>query len=79
MGWGNVMRAWGSGGEKVVGKFFELLFNSGLSEEQARDPALPVLAKQRPAGTGGGVGGLFKKFHPPPLRKVSLRLGTSTR
>ena len=40
MGWGKVMRAWGSGDEKVVGKIFELLFNAGSSEEQARDPAV---------------------------------------
>ena len=32
-----VMKAWGSGDEKVVAKNFELLFNSGRSEEQARD------------------------------------------
>ena len=41
VGWGKVMRAWGSGDEKVVGKISELLFNAGLSEEQERDPPFP--------------------------------------
>ena len=27
--------------DKVIGKNFELLFNAGLSEEQAKDPDLP--------------------------------------
>ena len=39
--WGKVMKAWGNGDEKVVNKSFELLFNAGLSEEQAKDPSLP--------------------------------------
>ena len=62
------MRAWGSGDEKVVGKFFELLFNAGRSELRAgkgsRTP--PALAKQKLAGAGGG-GAPFQEV-PPPLR-----------
>ena len=41
LGWNKVMKAWGSGDEKVVAKNFELLFNAARSEEQAKDPALP--------------------------------------
>ena len=68
VGWGKVMRAWGSGDEKVVGENFELLFNAGLSEEQARDPALPR-RRQSKGSLGHGLGvPLFKKFHPPPPR-----------
>ena len=33
VGWGKMMRAWGSDDEKVVGKNFELLFNAGRGEE----------------------------------------------
>ena len=29
VGWNKVMKAWGSGDEKVVSKNFELLFNAG--------------------------------------------------
>ena len=36
VGWNKVMKVWGSGEHKVVGKNFELLFNAGLSEEQAK-------------------------------------------
>ena len=56
VGWNKVMKAWGSGDEKVVSKNFELLFNASRSENQARHLELPL---------GTGVGGpLFKKFHP---------------
>ena len=40
VGWNKVMKAWGTGDEKVVAKNFELLFNAARSEEQAKDPAL---------------------------------------
>ena len=43
VGWNKVMKAWGSGDEKVVAKNFELLFNAARSEEQAKDPALGSL------------------------------------
>ena len=36
VGWNKVMKAWGSGDEKVVAKNFELLFNAGRGEDQAR-------------------------------------------
>ena len=76
---GKVMRAWGSGDEKVVAKNFELLFNAGRSEEQARDPDLPRCWQSKGSlGLRVGGGGLFKKFQPPPSWKVSLRLGSST-
>ena len=38
VGWNKVMKAWGSGDEKVVAKNFELLFNAARSEDQAKDP-----------------------------------------
>ena len=41
MGCNKVLKAWGSGDEKVVAKNFELLFNAVRSEEQAKDPGLP--------------------------------------
>ena len=65
VGWGKVVKAWGSGDEKIVAKNYELLFNAERSEDQARDLDLPpALAKQKLAGEGGR-GPLFKKFHPP--------------
>ena len=69
VGSGKVMRAWGSCNEKVAGKIFELLFNAGLSEEQARDPALPRHWQSK-GSLGQGGGGLFKKFHPPLMESV---------
>ena len=64
VGWNKVMKAWGSGDEKVVEKNFELLFNAARSEEQAKDPALPRRWQSK-STLGSGVGGpLFKKFHP---------------
>ena len=63
-----VMRVWGSGDKKVMGKNFELLFNAGLSEDQARDLELPRHWQSKSSlGQGVRGGGLFKK-----------RLGTST-
>ena len=62
-----MIKAWGSGDEKVAAKNFELLFNVGRSEDQARDPD-PPRRWQSKSSLGQGVGGaLFKKFHPPPL------------
>ena len=75
--WNTVMRARGSGDKKVMGKIFELLFDAGLSEEQARDPELPR-CWQNKSSVGQGVGGGFSFHHPPPAWKVSLRSGTST-
>ena len=64
VGWNKVMKAWGSGDEKVVAKNFELLFNAARSEEQAKDPELPRRWQSK-STLGSGVGGpLFKKFHP---------------
>ena len=64
VGWNKVMKAWGSGDEKVVAKNFELLFNAARSEEQAKDPGLPRRWQSK-SNLGSGVGGpLFKKFHP---------------
>ena len=65
MGWNKVMKAWGSGDEKVVAKNFEVLFNAGRSEDQARDPELALRWQS-------------KSSPPPPSPKVSLRLQTST-
>ena len=79
VGWNKVMKAWGSNDEKVVAKNFELLFNAGRGEDQARDPDLPRRWQSK-SSRGSGVGGpLLKKFPPPPSPKVSLRLGTSTK
>ena len=64
VGWNKVMKAWGSGDEKVVSKNFELLFNAFWNEDQARDPELPRRWQSKSA-LGSGVGGaLFKKFQP---------------
>ena len=64
VGWNKVMKAWGSGDEKVVAKNFELLFNAARSEEQAKDPGLPRRWQSK-STLGSGVGGpLLKKFHP---------------
>ena len=64
VGWNKVMKAWGSGDEKVVAKKFELLFNAARSEEQAKDPELPRRWQSK-STLGSRVGGpLFKKFHP---------------
>ena len=66
VGWNKVMKAWGSGDEKVVAKNFELLLNTARSEDQAKDPELPRSRRwQSKSNLGSGVGGpLFKKFHP---------------
>ena len=70
VGWNKVMKAWGSGDEKVVAKNFELLFNAARSEEQAKDPALPHRWQSK-STLGSGVGGpLFKKFHPHLTKSV---------
>ena len=59
-----MMKAWGSGDEKVVSKNFELLFNAARSEDQARDAELPRRWQSK-STLGSGVGGpLFKKFQP---------------
>ena len=70
VGWNKVMKAWGSGDEKVVAKNFELLFNAARSEELAKDPALPRHWQSK-STLGSGVGGpLFKKFHPHLTKSV---------
>ena len=59
-----VMKAWGSGDEKVVSKNFEMLFNASRSEDQARDTELPRRWKSK-STLGSGVGRpLFEKYHP---------------
>ena len=65
VGWNKVMKAWGSGDEKVVWKNFELLFNASPSEDQATDPELPRRWQSKSTlGLGVRGGALFKKFHP---------------
>ena len=39
--WNTVMKAWGSGEEKVLAKNFGLLFNTGRIEDRGRDLDLP--------------------------------------
>ena len=74
VGWNKVMKAWGSGDEKVVAKNFELFFNAAQSEEQAKDPALPRRWQSK-STLGSGVGGaLFKKFH-RHLTEIVPRVG----
>ena len=65
VGWNKVMKASGSGDEKVVAKNFELLFNVARSEDQAKDHELPRRWQSK-SNLGLGPGGpLFKKtFHP---------------
>ena len=73
-----VMRVWGFGDEKVLGKFFELLFNAGRSQQQARDPEHPGRWQSKsslPQGVGWGP---LQEVPHTPLWKVSLRSGTST-
>ena len=77
VGWNKVMKAWGSGDEKVVAKNFELLFNAARSEEQAKDPALPRRWQSK-STLGSGWGGLSSRSSTPTSPKVSLGLGTST-
>ena len=77
VGWGKVMKAWGGGDAKVVSQKFELAFNAAWSEDQARDVELPWRSQSKSSLGQGVKGPLFKKFHPPPLWKVSVRLGTS--
>ena len=79
MGWSKVMRVWGSGNEKLVGEIIELLFYAGLSEEQARNPALPRRWQSKGLLGQGLGGGAFQEVPPPPPWKVSLRLGNSDR
>ena len=56
-------------------KKFELLFNAGRSEDQARDPELPRRWQSK-SSLGSGIGGpLFKKFHPPPLTESVPQVG----
>ena len=51
---------------KLLNKSFEILFNTGLSGQQAKGPSLPR-RWQTKGSLGKGVGGpLLKKFHPPP-------------
>ena len=64
-----MMKAWGSGDEKVVAKNFELLFNTVRSEDQARDPELPRHWQSKRSLGSGVRGPLFKKVHPLPHRK----------
>ena len=59
-----MMKAWGSGDEKLVAKYFELLFNASGSEDQARDPELPRRWQSKSTLVSGVGGPLFKKFHP---------------
>ena len=73
-----MMKAWGSGDEKVVAKNFELLFNAARSEDQAKDPELPRRWQSK-INLGSGVGGgLSSRSSTPTSPKVSLGLGTST-
>ena len=69
VGWGKVMRAWGRGDEKVVEKILELLCNAGLSEEQARDRALPRRWQSKGSLQLGVGRRFFKKIQPPPRGK----------
>ena len=64
VGWNKVIKAWGSGDEKLVAKNFELLFNAARSEEQAKDPTLPRRWQSKSTLASGVGGPLFKKFHP---------------
>ena len=79
VGWNKVMKAWGTGDEKVVAKNLQLLFNARRSEDQARDTNLPRRWQSK-SSLGSGVGGpLLKKFHSPLTSSVPHdRLGTST-
>ena len=77
VGWDKVIKAWGSGDEKVVSKNCDVLFNGSRSEDQARDPELPR-RWQSQSTWGLGSGGLSSRSSNPTSPKVSLRLGTST-
>ena len=70
-GGGNkVMKAWGSGDEKVVAKNFELLSNAARTDDTAGDPDLPRRWQSKTL-LGEGVGGpLFKEIHTPLMESV---------
>ena len=70
-GWNKVMKAWGSGDEKVVAK--NLICCStpgGVKVRHARDPDLPWRWQSK-SSLGQGVGGpLLKKFQPSVVESV---------
>ena len=76
VGWNKLMKAWGSGDEKVVASNFELLFNAAQSEEQDKILRSPAVGKAR-APWGRGWGGPSSRSSTPTSPKVSLGLGTS--
>ena len=61
-----MIKAWGSGDEKVVAKNCELLFNVWWSGEPARDPDVPRRWQSKRL-LGQGVGAPFLKKYQPPL------------
>ena len=64
VGWNKVIKAWGSGDERVVPKGFKLLLDASQSEDQARDPKLPRRCQSKSTFGSGVRRPFFKKFHP---------------
>ena len=77
VGWNKMMKAWGSGDEKIVWENLELLFNASRSENQARDPELPRRWQSK-STLGRALGGRSSRSSTATSPKVSLGLGSST-
>ena len=65
--WGNVMKALGTGEEKVVAKSFQFLFHTRLSMEQAKDSSLLLRWQSK--------GGLCLSVRGPLFKKATPKLG----
>ena len=72
------MKAWGSVDGNVVAKTFELLFNAGRGEDQARHPDLRRRWQWQKLAGAGDHGAPFQRSPTALSWKVSLRSGSST-
>ena len=77
VGWNKVMKACGSGDEKVVSKNLSCFSAPGGVKMRLGILCSPGVGTAK-APWGRGMGGLSSRSSTPPSPKVSLRLGTST-